>query len=369
MDLTKRDSVSNEVSHPAKRSKHADMENNGSKGSLHTTRKIDSRSSNVPTRKTDNIELKPSTSHLKTENRTASRVQTGSVSSNILSDEESLPPTKRRRRAYEATSDSAIISSGNRTDKVSVAVKDDVLYSDKVKSPVTQLHTKRRAVRLFDEDDEEEARTPIHGGSLSKIHASSGVSDCMKNADVKNEVSALDRSSGRDSGEVEVGHSKECFPSSKLLNESLSPHAEQHGEKRAKKVLAANFSHCLGKPELERVSSKESKKLLMSPKKSPWSGATNKTMSETSNIGRQSKVSGAGNQKKTQSGSGKAPSMVSDSLIHSQNQVTTQRSMTLSSGEKSKSTTENISFLDERYDSYMARIYLSIALSFLSHLC
>lgn len=112
---------------------------------------------------------------------------------------------------------SAIISSGNRTDKVSVAVKDDVLYSDKVKSPVTQLHTKRRAVRLFDEDDEEEARTPIHGGSLSKIHASSGVSDCMKNADVKNEVSALDRSSGRDSGEVEVGHSKECFPSSKLL--------------------------------------------------------------------------------------------------------------------------------------------------------
>lgn len=165
----KRDSVINEVSHPAKRSKHADIENNGSKGSFHTTRKIDSRSPNVPARKTENMELKPSTSHLKTENRTSSLVHTGSVPSNISSDEEALPPTKRRRRAFEATSDSAIITSDDRTDKFSGAVKDDVLYYDKIKSPVTQLHTKRRAVRLVDEDNEEEARTPIHGGSLSKI--------------------------------------------------------------------------------------------------------------------------------------------------------------------------------------------------------
>lgn len=347
----KRDSVINEVSHPAKRSKHADIENNGSKGSFHTTRKIDSRSPNVPARKTENMELKPSTSHLKTENRTSSLVHTGSVPSNISSDEEALPPTKRRRRAFEATSDSAIITSDDRTDKFSGAVKDDVLYYDKIKSPVTQLHTKRRAVRLVDEDNEEEARTPIHGGSLSKIHSSSGVSDCVTNADVKNEVSALGRPSGRDSSEVEVGHSKECFPSSKLLNESSSPHAEQHGEKRPKKALAANISQCPGKPELERVSSKESKKPLTSPKKSPWSGATNKTLSETPNISRQSKVSGAGTQKKTQSGSGKALSIVSDSLIHYHNQGTTQRSMSLSSGERSKSTMENSYFLGERMEA------------------
>ncbi|XP_058184581.1 ENHANCER OF AG-4 protein 2 isoform X2 [Rhododendron vialii] len=346
----KRDSVINEVSHPAKRSKHADM-NNGSKGSFHTTRKIDSRSPNVPVRKTENMELKPSTSHLKTENRTSSLVHTGSVPSNIPSDEEGLPPTKRRCRAFEATSDSAIITSDDRTEKFSGAMKDDLLYSDKIKSPVTQLHAKRRAVRLVDEDNEEEARTPIHGGSLSKIHASSGVSDCVTNADVKNEVSALGRPSGRDSSEVEVGHSKECFPSSKLLNESSSPHAEQHGEKRPKKALAANISHCPGKPELERASSKESKKPLTSPKKSPWSGATIKTLSETPNISRQSKVSGAGTQKKIQSGSGKAPSIVSDSLIHYHNQGTTQRSMSLSSGERSKSTMENSYFLGERMEA------------------
>lgn len=362
----KRDSVINEVPHPAKRSKHADIENNGSKGSFYTTKKLDSRSPNVPMRKTENMELKPSTSHLKTEYRTGSKVLTGNAPSNIPSDEEALPPTKRRRKAFEATSDSAVMISEDRPDKFSGAVKDDVLYSNKIKSPVTQLHTKRRAVRLVDEDNEEEARTPIHGGSLSKIHASSGVSDCVTDADVINEVSAFDQPSGRDSSEVEVGHLKECFQSSKLLNESSSPHGEQHGEKRPKKALAANnISHCPGKPELERASSKESKRLLASPKKSPWSGATIKTLSETPNISRQSKVSGAGTQKKAQSGSGKAPSIVSDSLIHYNNQGTTQRGMSLSSGERSKSTMENSSFPGERYDSYLGGIYFNIALFFM----
>ncbi|GFZ15727.1 Tudor/PWWP/MBT domain-containing protein [Actinidia rufa] len=303
----------NEVSHLARKSKHADLSNDGPKGSLSTKRKIDSQSSNVLVEKADN--LKRSTSRLKTENRSASRVQAGSFSSNIPSDEDALPPTKRLRRAFEAISDSAIMTSDNKSDKVSVAIKNDMPSSEKVKSPVTQLHTKRRAVRLFDEEDEEEARTPVHGGSSSKIHASSGLKLALR---------------------------RNAFPSAKIRNESLSPNPEQPVEKRSKKAISVHVSHSPGKPELERVSSKESKQILISPQKSPWSGVPNKAVSEPPNANRQSiKVLAAGSEKKTHTGSGKTSSMVSDGLNYSQNQVTTQR----------RNTMENNSFPSERMEA------------------
>ncbi|XP_057477624.1 ENHANCER OF AG-4 protein 2 isoform X2 [Actinidia eriantha] len=345
LEPAKHHSGINEVSHLAKKSKHADLSNDGPKGSLSTKRKIDSRSSNVLVEKADN--LKRSTSRLKTENRSASRVQAGSFSSNIPSDEDALPPTKRLRRAFEAMSDSAIMTSDNKSDKISVAIKNDMSSSEKVKSPVTQLHTKRRAVRLFDEEDEEEARTPVHGGSSSKIHASSGVSDFIKNIDMQSEGSVLDGPSVRNSDEVEVGPTKECFPSAKIRNESSSPNPEQPVEKRSKKAISVHVSHSPGKPELERVSSKESKQILISPQKSPWSGVPNKAVSEPPNAKRQSiKVLAAGSEKKTHTGSGKTSSMVSDGLNYSQNQVTTQRSMPISSKERPKSTKLNVQVND-----------------------
>ncbi|KAL7163115.1 hypothetical protein ACSBR2_039250 [Camellia fascicularis] len=337
----KHDSIINEVSHPAKRSKRADLANDAPKGSLQTDKKNDSRSFKVLEKKTDNPELKRSLSRLKTENRSASRVLTGSLSSNIPSDEDALPPTKRRRWAFEAISDSAIVTSDSKTGKFSVAIKNDVSCSDKVKSPVTQSHTKRRAVRLFDEDDDEEPKTPIHAGSASKIHAPSGVSDCIKNTDVQNEGSVHDRPSVRDSGEVEaeVGPSKDCIPSAKVPNESSSPNPEQPVEKMPKKAIAAHVSHSPVKLELERVSAMEAKQILGSPRKSPWLGATNKPVPEPLKGNRPSiKVAGAGNPKKTQTGSGKALGMVSDGSNYSQNQVKTQRSKPISSGERSKST-------------------------------
>ncbi|PSR88306.1 ENHANCER OF AG-4 protein [Actinidia chinensis var. chinensis] len=346
LEPAKHDSGINEVSHLAKKSKHADLSNDGPKGSLSTKRKIDSRSSNVLEEKAVNLELKRSTSRLKTENRSVSRVQVGSFSSNIPFDEDALPPTKHRCRAFEAMSDSAIMTSDNKSEGISVAIKND-MSSEKVKSPVTQLHTKRRAVRLFDEEDEEEARTPVHGGSSSKIHASSGVSDCIKNIDMQNEGSVLDGSSVRNSDEVEVGPMKECLPFAKIPNEYPSPNPEQPVEKRSKKAISVHVSHSPGKPELERVSSKESKQILISPQKSPWSGVPKKAVSEPSNANRQSiKVLAAGIQKKTHTGSGKTLSMVSDGLNYSQNQVTTQRNMPISSKERPKSTKSNVQVND-----------------------
>ncbi|KAL7001506.1 ENHANCER OF AG-4 protein [Sarracenia purpurea var. burkii] len=336
----KHESVINEVSDCEKKHKPSDLVNDVPKGSFQTNRKIDFQNSNVLDKKADNLELKRSASRLKTENRSESRMWAGSVSSNIPSDEDALPLTKRRRRAFEAMPDSAIVTLDNKTDKIYVAMKSDLLGSDKVKSPVAQLHTKRRAVRLFDEDDEENAKTPIHRESSCKVYASD-VSDCIKNTVIQNEGSVLDRPGVRDFGEVEVVSSEECLSSAKLLNESPSPNCEHPFEKRPKKAIAIHVSNCTGKPELERLSSKESKQFFVSPKKSPWSGATTKAVAEPPYSSRlSSKVSGTDNEKKSQTGFGKALVVVSESLNYSQ-VTTTQRSMAVSSGERSKSSKSN----------------------------
>ncbi|KAL6988382.1 ENHANCER OF AG-4 protein [Sarracenia purpurea var. burkii] len=238
----KHESVINEVSDCEKKHKPSDLVNDGPKGSFQTNRKIDFQNSNVLDKKADNLELK-------------------------------------RRGAFEAMPDSAIVTLDNKTDKIYVAMKSDLSGSDKVKSPVAQVHTKRRDVRLFDEDDEENAKTPIHRESSCKVYASD-VSDCIKNTVIQNESSVLDRPGVRDFGEVEVVSSMECLSSAKLLRESPSPNCEHPFEKRPKKAIAIHVSNCTGKPELERVSSKESKQFFVSPKKSPWSGATTKAVAE-----------------------------------------------------------------------------------------
>ncbi|KAL6988554.1 ENHANCER OF AG-4 protein [Sarracenia purpurea var. burkii] len=94
----KHESVINEVSDCEKKHKPSDLVNDGPKGSFQTNRKIDFQNSNVLDKKADNLELKRSASCLKTENRSESRMWTGSVSSNIPSDEDALPLTKRRIR-------------------------------------------------------------------------------------------------------------------------------------------------------------------------------------------------------------------------------------------------------------------------------
>ncbi|XP_052204558.1 ENHANCER OF AG-4 protein 2 isoform X2 [Diospyros lotus] len=325
----KDDSITNEVSHPAKTNKRA-----GSGEALQKNRKNISRSAKVLDRKADNTELKRSTPRLKTENHSASTVQAISLSSRIPSDEDALPPTKRQRRVFETMSGSAFTTSDDKTEKSSAALKNDTVSSGKLKSPASHSHTRRRAVRLFDEDDEEEPRTPVHGGSVRKILAPVCVPDHMNNANVQTESFSVVQPSVGDSHGA-GGLSKESLPSSELLNESSSPNTEQLVEKRPKKPIAPNISISPRQLELERVSSKESRQNLISPGKSPLSGPAKANRSLL-------KVSGAGIQKKTQTGSGKALDSISDSLNYSRNQVTTERNKPIYSGERSKGASKSV---------------------------
>uniref|UniRef100_A0A5B7A4W9 Putative ENHANCER OF AG-4 protein 2 isoform X2 n=1 Tax=Davidia involucrata TaxID=16924 RepID=A0A5B7A4W9_DAVIN len=334
--------VTNEVPHPAKRSKRADVADDAAKLSLQMNRKSDSRSSSVLDKRADNAELKRSTSHVKAENRLASKTLTGN--------EDVLPPPKRRRQALEAMSDSATITSEDKMEKHSTALKHDVSCSDNVKSPAPQLHTKRRGVRLCDDDDDddEEPKTPIHGGSARKVHAPSCVSHSIKNTDVHHEGSIQDQPSIRDSGGLEDGPSKECLPSAKLLNESLSPNPQLTVEKKLKKAMTAQISHSPGKLESEGVSSKEAKPISVSPKRSPLSGAAVKPVVEPHKANKPSvKVPSAGIQKIVQAGSSKGSGMASDGLNSSQNQATIQRSKLIASGERRKATPKSNAWITD----------------------
>ncbi|XP_059633371.1 ENHANCER OF AG-4 protein 2 [Cornus florida] len=330
-----------EVSHPAKRSKHADVADETTRVPIQTNRKSDSRSSNVFDNKAVNAELKRSTLRLKSENRVVSRVSTGNIASNIPGGEDVLPPTKRRRRALEAMSDSATTIPEDKKEKSSVAHKNDVSGSDNVKSPVTQSHTKRRAVRLFDYDDDEDPKTPIHGGSVKKSQAPSCVSNSTKkNTDPHHESPIHDQPSVRGSGGADESPSEECLPSTKPLNASLSPNPPRTVDERPKKAIAPQVSFSPGKTESERVYSKEIKSVLLSPKISPLSGAAAKPLVEPHKVNKPSiKLSGGTSiQKKSQAGSSKSSGKASDGLNSSQNQPTNQRSKPLSSGERQKST-------------------------------
>lgn len=340
--------LTNDFSDPAKKSKRVDLVNDAPKGLFQTNKKFDSLISNTLDKKADNSETKLLTSRLKTETHSAPKVLAGTVSCSSPDDEDALPPMKRRRHASEAVSDFATTILEAKTEKGSVALKDDVSCSDNVKSQVTHLRTRRRAVRVFDEDDEEEPKTPVHGGSSSKIPSSSFASDCGKSTNVRNEALFHNQPGRHDAGGPETDPLKEGLPSAKLVSESSSPNPEQPVEKRPKKAVATHVLHSPGKPESERVFSKEAKQILISPKNSPCSGNNKKSGSEPSKANRPStRVSCVGVQKKTQTGSGKALGVVSDGLNYSQNQVTTQRTKPISSGEIPKSAPKSHAQVDD----------------------
>ncbi|KAK9274493.1 hypothetical protein L1049_021742 [Liquidambar formosana] len=336
-----------EISRPAKRSKCEDVADDVSKRSLVKSTRIDSPSCNMVDDKANKREdVKTFAMRVKAENRLPSKTQTGPIGSNSSGDEAVLPLTKRRRRALEAMSNSVTATCEDKLGKDSVILKNDVLRSNDVKFPVPLLRTKRRAVCLVDDDDnddEEEPKTPIHGGSSRKINAPLNVSDSTMNTDAHHESSHNAQQSVRDSSGLEGSPVKECLPSAKLLNESLSPSLQQTVEKRPKKAMTPHVSNSPGKLETGKSSSKEAKSILISPRMSPCSVPAIKPVVEHVAVKTPVKVVSTGTQKKSQAG--KVSSLVSDSFT--QNQVTIQRNRPISSGEKSKTTPKTNSRLND----------------------
>ncbi|KAF4353690.1 hypothetical protein F8388_024259 [Cannabis sativa] len=321
--------ATNEVLHPAKKSKHFDSRDDSSTGTFSKTKKSFSTSPIVMDSKTViKSDLKKSTSLVKAENHVTSKSQ------NASGDETVLPPTKRRRRALEAMSESDIKMEKD------VAVKNDVSSSNNVKAVVTQSQKKRRAVCLYDDEDDE-PKTPVHGGSATIIKAPSNVSDDIKSFDVKIEKCEKTLDHGKDSTE----HLESLTKESSKLNGSSSPdklqadvkeHASHQSNENGAEVHPRSDEKQVEKEEKsesEALSSKELKPILISPKKSPHMNSAIKPGDEHIKATKpKTKVSSSASAKKVSS---KGPVSAKDS---SQNHVTIQRSKPASSTERSKPT-------------------------------
>ncbi|KAB5556635.1 hypothetical protein DKX38_007544 [Salix brachista] len=258
--------------------------------------------------------------------------------SDVSNDEAVLPVLKRRRRAMEAMCDAAALNSDDRMEKNALELKSDMV-SINARVSITQQPKRRRGVCLYDNDDEdEEPKTPIHGGAAK--NGREPVSDASKriNEQIESSVNHLQRSSinAQTSIKYSTGseniHSKE---SSSLLQNN--PHSPSYP-----KTVKRNDTHISpspGKSEPEQLLSKEAKPIIATPKRSPHLlSATKPVVEQHKAINPSVKVSTPSTQKKAQAGPGKVSGPVLDSSNAFQNHVPIQKSRATFSGERPKST-------------------------------
>ncbi|KAJ6737033.1 HEPATOMA-DERIVED GROWTH FACTOR-RELATED [Salix viminalis] len=258
--------------------------------------------------------------------------------SDVSNDEAVLPVLKRRRRAMEAMCDAAALNSDDRMEKNALELKSDMV-SINARVSITQQPKRRRGVCLYDNDDEdEEPKTPVHGGAAK--NGREPVSDASKriNEQIESSVNHLQRSSinAQTSIKYSTGseniHSKE---SSSLLQNN--PHSPSYP-----KTVKRNDTHISpspGKSEPEQLLSKEAKPIITTPKRSPHLlSATKPVVEQHKAINPSVKVSTPSTQKKAQAGPGKVSGPVLDSSNAFQNHVPSQKSRATFSGERPKST-------------------------------
>lgn len=322
-----------EGSNPAKRSKSADVAVDSMKGSLQRNRK-----SGVLGVKSGDSELKRSTSQGKPDNCLAPRVTKGGFDSDSPGDEDVLPPSKRRRPDVVSGSISAPdIKKG----------KNYLVSSDKVKSSVDHLPKKRRAVRLYDDDEDEVTKTPVHGGSIRKADVHSRASDSTKNISSHTEQSTHEQALGEPGG----GASSTVVVSTvKVLNESSSPCSHQHVEILTKASTIHPFSSP-GMKESEKMSSDDAKPVLASPIRSPLLPSVAKPIGDDvakpvaePSIANKPFIRASSNSSQRNSpGANRNSIVVSDYLDHSQNQRRNERGKSVLSSDKQKNTQKSSS--------------------------
>ncbi|XP_065865324.1 ENHANCER OF AG-4 protein 2 isoform X2 [Euphorbia lathyris] len=259
--------------------------------------------------------------------------QAGKVKPDVSGDEAVLPVSKRRRKALEAMS-----HSNDTNGKISHLNNDSTSNSAKV--PVNQPPKRRRAVCLYDDEEEDdEQKTPIHGGSSKSFRAPPAVTDSniktvshTGSSFSQQHESSIDVQLSVDSSRFENNTSDEL--PSKLDDVSLS-----HSQQKSAKGPDALDILSPGKSETDQLSSKNTKLLLASPKKSPHSLPVDKVVVEHHKATNPPvKASSGGNQKRVQSGTNKGSSLVPDGLHTPQSHVASQRVRPVLSGERPKIT-------------------------------
>lgn len=343
----KPDLGSSESLRPAKKLKRGDI--GESKGSLSNNIKVASSSKPVVAdeKVVKKSEFKKLTPTLKSENLLKSSHHSDSVNS-AAGDETVLPLTKRHRRALEAMSDSTTTIHEAKNEKSPFSQRYDASCSSSDKLLANHSNRKRRAVCIFDDDDED-PKTPVHGSSRN-IDATSNGPDSSKNNDEHNQSPHTSPLTVNGTSGSEHDHFKES--TSQVQRLSSSPKEPQTEELQQEKPVAVNASESPSKSGSEQLPPKEAKPNLISPKKSPLlancttaleqkkspSLANSTTaLEQTKTVKPPIKASNTGVQKQSQGGSARSIVLTSNSSS-SQKSSILQKSRSHSSGEKSKTT-------------------------------
>lgn len=324
-DHQKQTSRKDEASCP-KISKGANVVNDASMLRVQSIRKHDSRSSADLDDKMDKIESKSSTSGGKAENHRLLKAQTSTKESRDSNDEDDLPSMKRHGRPLSVMSTSALISE-NRLGTASR--KPGMVHPNKMRSPIKQLPTKRRAVRLCDDDDDELPKTPIHGGSTQKVPVIPRISDSKKKNAVRGESFAYDHPVLRNSGIVD-GALKGQVQSSRVSNKaSSSPIAEQGMVKGTRESSAEHLPSITTKLDSEKIPVMDDKPVTVSPKRSPISISATKSSTEPQKK-QLSEAPSSISQKKVRPGPNRGLDIASDRSTSSLNHSITESSKPIS---------------------------------------
>ncbi|KAG7036606.1 Protein HUA2-LIKE 1 [Cucurbita argyrosperma subsp. argyrosperma] len=280
-------------------------------------------------------ELKKSMPTPKSENHIKSSHHSDSVNS-AAGDEAVLPLTKRHRRALEAMSDSSPAIHDFKNEKSPFSQRYDASCSSSDKLLANHSHKKRRAVRIFDDDDEN-PKTPVHGSSRN-IDATSNRPDASKNnVDVRNQSPITSPMPVNGTSGSDHGHFKES--SNQLQSLSLSPKKPQTVELQQEKPVPVNASESPSESGSEQLSPKMAKPSLISPRKSPALVNSTAALEQTKTVKPPIKSFNTGVQKQSQGGSAKSVVLTSNtSSSSSQKPSILQKSRSHSSGEKPKTT-------------------------------
>ncbi|KFK27636.1 hypothetical protein AALP_AA8G409100 [Arabis alpina] len=232
-------------------------------------------------------------------------------------DKEVVAYTKRRRPTVEHATVSSFSGSRDNSGKVQLEQKDRSSPVRNVQVPAAQSLKKRRAVCIYDEDDDEDPKTPLHGRHVI-LKATSVLTDGPKSANVTSMKPKMSAGS-RESTELrKVPLRKHCEDSSRVLPDN---------------VENSTKSLPMVKP-ISELPPKDVKQILRSPKMSPQLVSATKHVPGQQKAANFVKVSGAGMAKKPQSDSCKDAVLGSDKVSSSQSQPANQRHKTGSVGER-----------------------------------
>lgn len=323
----KRNLGTNETSHATKKLKFMDNKDNKTSKSL--SEDGNSVLPSSPDKEFKQIELKRSTSRLKSEKGLPSRGQISIVGSDD-SVGELLPETKRRTQVPQAMPDSASVSSGGHTEISSLGSKGD---TNNV--AIKQVKRRRRAVCVSDDDDDDEPKTPVHGGAAKDIKSTSFVSEVMKSSDTLLENTDVTQLATKNLSALDDIHFKES--TSELHNDNLSIGHPQKETDEATVQLPHSPWRLGSKQHPPKV---VDKLRSISPVNSPRSLHTTKSNAEQNKSSkRMLQVSSNSTHKKVDNGFSKNLNSISSSP----SQITTHKKKPASSAETSKTTPKALS--------------------------